>query len=68
MLIFFLSDYEITAECVAGSNLSYANEPYRNQNKDRNTGGFNKMHVHFTFKSMVSFICSFTSEISTFCI
>ena len=43
---FFMSDYEITTECVAGSNLSYANDRYRNQNKDRNTGGFNKMHVH----------------------
>ena len=45
---FFLSDYETTTECVDGSNLSYANERYINENKDHNTGGFNKMHVYFT--------------------
>ena len=42
-----MSVYEINTECVTVSILSYASERYRNQNKDRNTGGFNKMHVHF---------------------
>ena len=47
MSTFFVSVYEINTESVTVSILSYASERYRNQNKDRNTGGFNKMHVHF---------------------
>ena len=47
MSTFFVSVYEINTESATVSILSYASERYRNQNKDRNTGGFNKMHVHF---------------------